>query len=109
MRFFTSWVVGVAVSFATTAALAQTAAPVDSALPTGAQPALPAPVTQPLPANRWTALQIRQAFELADANSDGQLSRAEAQHLPIMPRSFEDTDTNKDGVLVLGEYESSFH
>jgi hypothetical protein len=79
-----------------------------AALAPGTQPPIPAPVTQPLPANRWTPAQIREAFQLADANSDGQLTRAEAQRLPIMPRSFEDTDLNKDGVLTLGEYQASF-
>jgi Ca2+-binding EF-hand superfamily protein len=63
---------------------------------------------QPLPASRWTPEQIREAFQRADANGDGVLTRAEAQHLPIMPRSFEDTDLNKDGVLTLEEYLASF-
>jgi hypothetical protein len=71
-------------------------------------PTLPVPATQPPPPNRWTVAQIREAFQLADANGDGQLSRAEAQRLPIMPRSFEDTDLNKDGVLTLDEYQASF-
>ena len=70
--------------------------------------AVPAPVNVPLPAARWTLDQIRQAFALADADANGQLSRAEAQRLPLMPRSFEDTDENKDGAIVLREYESSF-
>jgi len=83
-------------------------APVAPALPAGVQPALPAPVTQPLPANRWTAAQVGEAFQLADTNADGRLTRAEAQRLAIMPRSFEDTDINKDGVLTLDEYRSSF-
>jgi hypothetical protein len=87
------------------AAQAQSVAP---ATPAGVQPALPSPVTQPLPPNRWTPAQVREAFQLADVNGDGQLTRAEAQRLPIMPRSFEDTDTNKDGVLVLSEYQASF-
>jgi hypothetical protein len=77
-------------------------------LPAGVQPVLPAPVTQPLPANRWTPAQVREAFQLADTNADGRLTRAEAQRLAIMPRSFEDTDTNKDGVLTLDEYQVSF-
>ena len=76
--------------------------------PPAAQAVAPAPVTQPLPPSRWTPAQIREAFQLADLNSDGQLSRAEAQRLPMLPRSFEDTDTNKDGALVLAEYETSF-
>ena len=77
-------------------------------LPAGVPPGLPAAVTQPLPANRWTVAQIREAFQLADANGDGQLTRAEAQRLPILPRSFEDADLNKDGVLTLDEYQASF-
>jgi Ca2+-binding EF-hand superfamily protein len=76
--------------------------------PAGVPPAIPAPVTQPLPANRWTAAQIREAFQLADANADGQLTRAEAQHLPLMPRTFEESDLNKDGLLTLDEYQASF-
>jgi hypothetical protein len=90
-----------------TAAQAQSSSAAGTASST-AQPAIPAPVTQPLPANRWTPAQIREAFQLADANSDGQLTRAEAQRLPILPRSFEDTDLNKDGVLTLDEYMASF-
>lgn len=65
------------------------------------------PAAQPIPAARWTLAQLRQAYELADTDSDGRLSRAEAQRLAIMPRSFEDLDQNKDGVLERAEYESS--
>jgi hypothetical protein len=65
------------------------------------------PATQPIPAARWTLAQLRQAYDLADTDSDGRLSRAEAQRLAIMPRSFEDLDLNKDGVLERGEYEGS--
>ena len=68
----------------------------------------PSATAQPLPAKRWTVQQIREAFQLADANSDGQLSRAEAQRLPLLPKSFEDADLNKDGALTLDEYIASF-
>ena len=94
-----------AAALAAASALAQTAAP---QLPAGVRPALPAPVTQPLPPDRWTVAQIREAFQLADVNGDGQLTRAEAQRLPIMPRTFEEADRNKDGVLTLDEYQASF-
>ena len=77
-------------------------------LPVGVPPALPAPATQSLPANRWTQQQVHQAFQLADANADGQLTRAEAQRLPLLPKSFEDSDSNKDGVLTENEYLASF-
>lgn len=77
-----------------------------------AQPVMPvapaAPAAQPLPASRWTAQQIREAFELADTDSNGELTRAESQRLAILPRSFEDIDRNKDGVLTRAEYEAAF-
>ena len=76
---------------------------------TASLPVVPvAPATQPLPPNQWNAAQARQAFDLADGNSDGQLSRQEAQSLVILPRSFEDMDQNKDGVISRAEFEASF-
>ena len=95
---------------AAAAAGAQTA-PAAPAMP-GNQPAVPAvpatPVMRPLPASQWTMPQVRQSFELADSDSNGQLTRAEAQQLTIMPRSFEEFDANKDGFIGRGEYESVF-
>lgn len=79
-----------------------------AATPPVAQSGVSAPAAQPVPANRWTLVQVREAFRLADVNGDGQLTRAEAQRLTIMPRSFEETDQNKDGLLTLGEYQASF-
>jgi hypothetical protein len=76
-----------------------------------AQTAVPPPApngAQPIPAARWTPAQIRQSFDQADTNSDGQLTRTEAQRLAILPRSFEDMDQNKDGVVTRAEYEAGF-
>lgn len=53
----------------------------------------------------YTALQIAQSFLGADANRDGELTRAEAQRLTIMPYSFEEMDRNHDGILTRFEYE----
>ena len=98
-----------AMSLAGLTALAQT-----PTTPAPAAPAtvLPAPATvpapRPMPAARWTADQIREAFDLADSDSDGVLSRAEAQRLTLLPRSFEDMDQNKDGVLQRSEYAAGF-
>lgn len=76
--------------------------------PAAVQPSAPPAAAVPAPAARWTAADVRQAFELADADSNGELTRSEAQRLTIMPRSFEDADQNKDGVLVLSEYAAGF-
>jgi hypothetical protein len=96
--------VGAAAALFAMAAAAQTSAPAPTGLPV--VPAVPA--AQPLPANRWTAPQIRQAFETADADSNGGLSRSEAQRLAIAPKTFEEMDLNKDGVVSRAEYEAAF-
>jgi hypothetical protein len=64
----------------------------------------PAPVAQRGP---YTALQIAQSFLGADANRDGELTRAEAQRLTLMPFSFEEMDRNHDGILTRSEYEDA--
>ncbi|HSI55278.1 MAG: hypothetical protein ACAH21_11400 [Ramlibacter sp.] len=53
----------------------------------------------------YTPLQIAQSFLGADANRDGELTRAEAQRLTIAPYSFEEMDRNHDGILSRFEYE----
>lgn len=82
--------------------------PAPVAPPVAVPPGLAPPVAQPVPAARWTVAQIRAAFDLADANSDGQLTRGEAARLSLLPLSFEDADRNKDGVLDATEYQSAF-
>jgi hypothetical protein len=89
---------------------AQTPAP--AAVVPAVPAAVPVPVPYkpgPIPASRWTPQQIRQAFDAADADSDGVLTRAESQQLAILPRSFEDMDENKDGVVSRSEYEGAFN
>jgi len=72
-------------------------------------PVVPAaPATQPQPPHRWTAQQIRDAFDMADADTNGELTRAEIQRVAIMPRSFEEMDRNKDGLVTRAEYEAAF-
>jgi hypothetical protein len=66
------------------------------------------PTVRPPPAVggvAFTALQIAQSFLGADTNRDGELTRAEAQRLTIMPYSFEEMDRNHDGILTRFEYE----
>lgn len=56
-------------------------------------------------AGPYTALQLAQSFQGADSNRDGELTRAEAQRLTIMPTAFEEMDRNRDGVISRSEYE----
>ena len=97
-------------SLAPAMAVAQTPSTPAPPAPAAVQPGAAGPpaVPQPVPAAKWTAQQIRQAFDAADTDSDGQLSRAEAQRLSILPHSFEDLDQNKDGVLSRSEYQAGF-
>jgi hypothetical protein len=53
----------------------------------------------------YSTTQIALSFRQADANLDGELTRAEATRLTIMPLSFEEVDRNKDGILSRSEYE----
>lgn len=69
-------------------------------------PGVPAtPQSVPSGPSGHSNVQIAASFRQADANLDGQLTRAEAQRLTIMPASFEEMDRNKDGVLSRSEYE----
>ena len=104
MNILSASCIATAVCLAIGSAGAQTPPP--SAPPAPVPQAVPA--NPPLPAARWTVAQIREAFDIADTDSNGVLSRAEAQRLAVLPRSFEEMDQNKDGVLVRAEYEAAF-
>lgn len=95
-------------SAALLAALAAGAQPAARVPPNVAAPVQPvAPVPAPAPAAaRWTLGQLQEAFTLADSDNNQELTRAEAQQLIILPRSFEDLDQNKDGVLTRAEYQA---
>ena len=49
-------------------------------------------------------LAVEAAFNRADTNGDGRLSREEAGHLPAIALKFDDLDTNKDGFLSMEEF-----
>ncbi|AEG91147.1 EF-hand domain-containing protein [Ramlibacter tataouinensis] len=55
-------------------------------------------------ANRWTPQALSRAFTEADTDGNGELTRAEALRLAYLPRSFEELDANRDGVLTGEEY-----
>ena len=49
-------------------------------------------------------LAVEAAFNRADSNNDGKLSRDEAGRLPAIALKFDDLDTNKDGFLSMEEF-----
>ena len=63
--------------------------------------------TVPSGAGPYTALQLAESFLKADANRDGELTRAEFQRLTIAPVSFEEMDRDRNGVVTRSEYDDS--
>ena len=49
-----------------------------------------------IPSNSATAKEIDAAFDRADTNKDGKLSRTEAENLPSVAQRFEQIDTDRD-------------
>ena len=58
-------------------------------------------------AGGFSAVDTARSFYFADANHDGELTRAEARRLSIVSQSFEESDRNFDGILSRFEYEDS--
>lgn len=75
----------------------------------GAGPTVPGPAQYlGSGAGGVAAADIARSFYQADANHDGELTRAEFRRLGIATLSFEEMDRNFDGVISRFEYEDSF-
>jgi hypothetical protein len=73
--------------------------------PTLSQAQAPGPSTQqPSAADKAAA----DAFNRADINHDGKLSREEAARLPAIAAKFDELDKDKDGSLSLDEFMAGF-
>jgi len=55
----------------------------------------------------YTAVDVARSFLTADANRDGELSRAEARRLTLGGFAFEELDTDHDGIITRGEYDDA--
>ena len=90
-------------------ALAQTP-PVPEAAQPQAPPSVIAP-PRPSPGDGQGHLLrdrlVRQAFEQADRDHDGQLSQEEAASLPGLPQRFDKVDANRDGRISLEEFRAA--
>jgi hypothetical protein len=77
----------------------------------GAGPTVPGPsqYTTDSGAGGFNATDLARSYYFADANHDGDLTRAEASRLSIAPLSFEQMDRNFDGVISRFEYEDATH
>lgn len=62
---------------------------------------------QAIPANNWTAGQIKEAFKRTDANNDGAISREEARIFNGLTRNFDSFDANKDGSISSAEFDEA--
>lgn len=58
-------------------------------------------------AGGFSAMDIARSFFFADANKDGELTRAEAARLSIATMPFEEMDRNFDGIISRFEYEDT--
>jgi hypothetical protein len=73
----------------------------------GAGNTVPGPSQRGGGAGGFSAVDTTGAFMFADANHDGELTRAEARRLSIMTMSFEEMDRNFDQVISRFEYDDS--
>jgi hypothetical protein len=55
----------------------------------------------------YTVVDAARSFLLADANRDGELSRAEARRLSLGQFAFEELDADHDGVVTRWEYDDA--
>jgi hypothetical protein len=56
------------------------------------------------PARKVTSMDLDAAFNRADVDRDGQLSRTEAEHFPAVAQRFEQIDSNRDTFISREEF-----
>jgi hypothetical protein len=66
-----------------------------------------APVQTAAPRAAPTAQEIGAAFDRADTNQDGKLTRQESARFPAVEQRFEQIDSNKDQLVSREEFEAA--
>lgn len=61
-------------------------------------------VVDAIPSNKTTNREVDEAFNRADANADGRLSREEARHFPAIEPRFDQIDSNHDNFISRDEF-----
>ena len=69
----------------------------------------PAPPPASASVPRYTASDLRQAFNFMDANRDNKISREEAAGFRGVARHFDQADADKDGFLSRGEFDAAMN
>lgn len=57
-----------------------------------------------IPPNRITPQDLEAAFQRADIDRDGKLSRQEAERIPAVAQRFAQIDSNQDSFISLDEF-----
>jgi EF hand len=90
------------VSLFTALVLGTAALPVRAQMQAPQGPAMNAPRSQAADTAR-----MMEAFDRADANRDGRLTKQESEHLPAVAQRFEQIDADRDGAISKKEFEEA--
>ncbi|MCJ7799624.1 MAG: EF-hand domain-containing protein [Polaromonas sp.] len=60
-----------------------------------------------IPANQATSQDVDAAFQRADSNRDGKLSRQETERFPALMQRFDQVDSNGDHLLSPDEFQQA--
>lgn len=60
-----------------------------------------------IPANQTTSQDVQAAFQRADSNRDGKLSREETERFPALMQRFDQVDSNGDHFLSPDEFQQA--
>ena len=63
----------------------------------------------PVPAPRYAANELKQAFNFMDSNHDGRVSREEASGFSGVAKHFDQADTNHDNFLSREEFDKAMN